>query len=178
MCGRCQSHPPAFDGTVSAWPYRFPVDEVIQAFKYGERLGLAEFLVDALSARIACASEGNRVDLVLPMPLHPVRLSQRGFNQAAEIARPLARRLKLPLALQALHRVRDTPTQAGLSLKARRLNIRRAFLCSQDLSGLTVAVVDDVMTTGATLSEAAAELKRAGATRVFNWVVARTPPPD
>ena len=115
------------------------------------------------------------VDLVVPVPLHDARLRERGYNQSMEIARGIASRLDLPLAAEAMARVRDTAAQLELPWKARRENVRGAFSCRQSLDGKTIAVVDDVMTTGATLAEVAATLKKFGAARVVNWVVARTP---
>jgi ComF family protein len=111
------------------------------------------------------------------MPLHPRRLRERGFNHAAEIARTVARRLQLPLDAASCRRVRDTPPQQGLRHDARRRNVRGAFTCNGDVSGLHIALVDDVMTTGTSLDELAAVLKRAGAREVSCWVAARTPPP-
>jgi ComF family protein len=112
-------------------------------------------------------------DLVMALPLSPQRLGERGFNQAVEIARPLSRALGTPLSLDDCRRVRETAPQASLPWSARRANVRNAFECGIDLTGRSVAVVDDVMTTGATLGEFARTLKRHGAARVTNWVVAR-----
>jgi ComF family protein len=173
ICGPCQRHPRAFDRTVAGFLYDFPIDELVQALKYGHRLQVAGFFADTLAARLA--GGGTPPDLVLPMPLHPVRLARRGYNQAAEIARPLARRLGCRLALTSLVRDIDTPPQVGLPWKARAANVRGAFRCVTDLGGLRVAVVDDVLTTGATLHEVARCLKGRGAAWVENWVVARTP---
>ena len=108
------------------------------------------------------------------MPLHPKRLAERGFNQALEIARGLARDLGRPIEPRGVLRVKDTPPQTELPYEERAKNVRGAFLCKLDLSGASVAVLDDVMTTGATLNELARALKRAGATRVENFVIART----
>ena len=108
------------------------------------------------------------------MPLHEARLAERGFNQAAEIVRRLAPRLNVPWQADGCRRVRDTPPQAGLDLNARRRNLRGAFDCGLDLAGLRVALVDDVMTSGASLDELARTVRRAGATQVWAWVVART----
>ena len=113
---------------------------------------------------------GESVDLVVPVPLSARRLRERGYNQSAEIARRLRR---APLELFLCERSRDTAAQMELPWAERRRNVRGAFRCTRSLSG-TVAVVDDVMTTGTTLDEVAATLKRAGAARVVNWVVART----
>jgi predicted amidophosphoribosyltransferase len=108
------------------------------------------------------------------MPLHPRRLAERGFNQALEIARSVARHLGRPIEPRGVLRVKDTLPQTKLPYEERAKNVRGAFLCKLDLSGASVAVVDDVMTTGATLNELARALKRAGATRVENLVIART----
>lgn len=168
ICGTCLRHPPHFDGTVAAWRYAYPVDRLVHALKFHGRLALARYFAGALASRVGPA------DIVLPMPLHSARLTERGFNQAAEIARHLTAITGARLVLEGARRIRRTLPQAQLPLDARARNVRRAFACTLDLSGARVAVVDDVMTTGATLGEMARLLKRAGAARVENWVVART----
>lgn len=172
ICGACQSAPPHFDASFAAFSYAFPVEHIVQGLKYRHRLPLAGWLAEALARRI----ESAKVDCLVPLPLSAQRMKERGFNQAQEIARPLARRLGLPLVSDACARVLDTAPQASLPWKARQANIRNAFECRIDLTGRTVAVVDDVMTTGATLNEFARTLKLHGAARVENWVVARTLP--
>lgn len=172
LCGACQDSLPHFDATTAAFGYAFPVEHIVQGLKYRHRLSLAAWLADALARRIGPAE----VDCILPLPLSAQRMKERGFNQAQEIARPLARRFGLPLVAEACARVLDTAPQASLPWKARQANIRNAFECSTDLTGRKIAVVDDVMTTGATLNECARVLKRHGAARVENWVVARTLP--
>lgn len=172
VCGRCLQHAPAFDATVAAHVYAFPVDELIHALKYQGRLALAEWAADALCKSLASRLE--QPDLLLAMPLAPSRQRERGYNQALEIARIIARRKLLPLARRGAMRSKDGPPQATLPWQARAKNMRGAFACSLDLRGKRIAVVDDVMTTGASLDELARTLKRAGATHVENWVVART----
>lgn len=113
-------------------------------------------------------------DLLMPVPLSRQRLTERGFNQALEIARPLAKALGLPLDATSLGRLRETLPQSRLPWRARQRNVRRAFTCSRNLAGLTVIIVDDVMTSGATLDAVAQTLKAHGAKRVVNWVAART----
>jgi len=174
QCGRCLGEPPAFDATVAVFKYAFPADVLVQGLKFRSELALAALLADELYSEVSAARAGG-VDLILPVPLHELRLRERGYNQSMEIARSLAARLRVPLASDLCTRVRDTPAQLDLPLKARRENLRGAFSCRQVLDGKTVAVVDDVMTTGATLGEVAATLKQFGAARVVNWVVARTP---
>lgn len=168
-CGSCLSAPPRFDATVAALRYSFPADHLIKSLKYGRRTATADFFARAML-------DGPRPagDVIVPLPLHPQRLAERGFNQAAEIARPLARALQLPLELDGCIRSRNTTPQAALPWKERRRNIRHAFECRIDLSGKSVIVVDDVMTTGATLDEFARTLKAHGAGRVTNWVAVRT----
>ena len=169
VCGSCLNHPPHFDATLALWRYEFPCDTLVQALKYRARLALAGFFARSLASRPL-----PEVDVVLPMPLHPKRLAERGFNQALEIARGLARNLGRPIEPRGVLRVKDTPPQTELPYEERAKNVRGAFLCKLDLSGVSVAVLDDVMTTGTTLNELARALKRAGATRVENFVIART----
>jgi ComF family protein len=167
VCGACLKRPPAFDRTEAVFRYQFPVDVLVQRLKYGGQTVLADWLAGTLAP-------AARPDLILAMPLHPRRLLERGFNQAALLAGPLARRLAVDFAAEACRRERDTRPQVDLPLKARRRNIRGAFTCAADLTGKRVALVDDVMTTGASLDELAREVKRAGAVEVVAWVVART----
>ncbi|HEU0187160.1 MAG TPA: phosphoribosyltransferase family protein, partial [Gallionellaceae bacterium] len=115
-------------------------------------------------------------DCIVPMPLHPLRLRERGFNQSLLLARELGARFKLPVLEQACQRTRNTSPQSGLPWKERGKNMRKAFVASEAVSGKHVAVVDDVMTTGASLNELAQALRHAGATEVSTWVVARTLP--
>ena len=174
LCGRCLAHPPHYDATIAALDYTFPADVLVQALKFGGELALASFLASLLMERTLSA---EKADLVVPVPLSNQRLRGRGYNQAVEIARPIARALRAPLDFLVLTRTRETAAQAELPYAERVKNVRGAFHCSRALPNVAVAVVDDVMTTGATLDEIAATLKRAGAARVVNWVVARTPPP-
>jgi ComF family protein len=168
VCGACLKTPPHFDASIAAFRYGFPVDKLIHALKYQSRVATADFLATAMLA--GPCPEG---DMIVPLPLFPTRLAERGFNQSVEIARPLARVCGLPIELDGCVRSRDTAPQATLPWKARRKNIRRAFECNIDLAGRSVIVIDDVMTTGATLDEFARVLKAHGAARVTNWVTAR-----
>ncbi len=169
-CGACLKQAPHFDATLAVFRYEFPLDRLIQSLKYAHRLASADFLGRAL----ARPPTPFRPDLILPVPLAPARLAERGFNQALEIARPLSRALGAPLEIRHVRRRRDTAPQASLPWKERRQNIRHAFECEIDLTGKTVLVVDDVMTTGTTLDELARVLKAHGALRVENRVLART----
>jgi ComF family protein len=168
VCGACLGTPPHFDATFATFRYGFPVDKLIQSLKYQSRTAMADFLAGAMLSGPRPAG-----DMIVPLPLFPVRLAERGFNQSVEIARPLARALRLPMELDGCIRSRNTAPQAMLPWKERRKNIQNAFEYNVDLTGRSVIVVDDVMTTGATLDEFARTLKAHGAVCVTNWVVAR-----
>jgi ComF family protein len=166
----CLSDPPAFDGTAAALAYRFPMDALIHAYKYRGDLTVGAALAELLF-RILAAEP--LPDFILPMPLHPARLRERGFNQALEIARSVSRALGVPVLADACERVRDTAPQASLPWKERGKNIRGAFACGLSLEGQRVAIVDDVMTTGHTLDEVAKVLRRRGAASIRAWAVVR-----
>ena len=167
-CGRCLAGPPHYDATVAALAYAFPADALIQALKFRGELSLAQLLSALLKERIP---PGEKIDCVVPVPLSHQRLKERGYNQAVEIARHLGRGKVL---VSGCERKRDTAPQLDLPFEARRRNVKGCFITNQSFKDAVVAVVDDVMTTGATLDEMARTLKDAGAARVVNWVVART----
>lgn len=169
VCGRCLRRPPAFHSVVAPFIYTAPLDRLIHAFKFRGDLAAGRLLSELLQPAVAT----RQVDLVLPVPLHPVRIRRRGFNQALELARHLRRHLGIPLAPDLLVRSRDTPSQHELPAKARRANIRGAFQIRHPLPATRVAVIDDVLTTGHTAGEIARTLRRAGAEHVEIWVVAR-----
>lgn len=166
--------PPAFDATTAVFAYAFPADVLVQGLKFRGELALAPLLADALHAELA-AGRPDPVDMLVPVPLHDRRLRERGYNQSMEIARVLAKLTGVQAAADLCVRVRDTAAQLELPWKERSDNVRDAFSCRQAVEGKRIAVVDDVMTTGATLNAVAASLKRFGAARVVNWVVVRTP---
>lgn len=172
ICGRCLAKPPRFDGTRAALAYDYPAEPLLRQYKYHGAVALAALFSELLASAIAQPGTAG-VDLVTVVPLARERLVERGFNQALEIARPLAKSRGLVLRAELGHRVRHTHAQADLPFAARRKNVRGAFACLEDLTGMRIAVVDDVMTTGATLDEFAHTLKRRGAASVVNWVVAR-----
>jgi ComF family protein len=154
-------------------PYRYaaPLDRLIPALKFGGKLAHARLLGELLAEELA-ASGARRPELILPVPLHARRLRERGYNQALELARPVARALGLPLETRACTRLRATAAQSGLDLKARRANLRGAFAVPA-LGVKHVAVLDDVVTSGSTVAELARALARAGVERVDVWAVAR-----
>jgi ComF family protein len=172
--------PAGLDALVAAGEFRAPVDAWVHRFKY-PRAGLAgldaaaDAVLRALAQEAAARAPGPPADLVLPIPLHPGRLRARGFNPACELARAVARAGGLALAPAALRRLRDTPSQTGLSRAARRRNVRGAFAATGSLAGRRIWLVDDVVTTGSTLVAAAKALRRAGARRVVGVCAVRTP---
>lgn len=171
VCGHCLQKPPHFTRTVAVFAYAFPLNKLILALKYGEKFQLATLLGDLLAQRVTVAP-----DCIIAMPLHPTRLKERGFNQSLQLAQRIGQQLKLPVLPLACQRMRNTPSQSTLPWNERGKNMRKAFSCLADVAGKHVAIVDDVMTTGATLNELALALINAGATEVSAWVVARTLP--
>jgi ComF family protein len=172
VCGECLARPFAFDDAACRFEYRFPVDRLVQRFKYAGDLAAGRWLALQLAH---LAMQAPRPDLVVAAPLSPSRLRERGFNQALELAKVVARSLRVPCDIGGLAKTHETAPQPGLGRRARRANLRGAFRCDIDVAGAHVALVDDVLTTGATADTIARELKRCGAARVSVWAVARTP---
>ncbi|MCB1984861.1 MAG: ComF family protein [Burkholderiales bacterium] len=172
-CGACLSTPPAYAATIAALSYSFPVDALIHALKYGMQLAIAPVLAQLFIDKLNSLELSEFPDLVIPMPLHPKRLQERGFNQALEIGHHLTRQLNIVLSSNSCRRIKNTPPQTDLPWKMREKNIQKAFSCNIDLSEKHVAVLDDVMTTGATLNELAKQLRKQGAKKITNWVIAR-----
>ncbi len=168
-CGACLADAPAFDHICAAYAYAFPADALVQALKYRGQLAIAPLLGEALTRALDA-----KPDVLVAMPLSNGRLRERGFNQAHEIARHVARATGIVLLNDACRRVLETPPQAALPYKARAKNVRNAFVCDANFDGKHVAIIDDVMTTGATLNELAKKIKRAGAARITGLVATRT----
>ncbi len=171
LCGRCQTQPPAFDACLSPFHYQAPLDHLLLGLKFNGRLAQARLLGELMTQWLASVVEVPP-EQIIPVPLHATRLRERGFNQAVELARPIARYFDLPLNLHRVRRTRATPPQSDLSREERLENIRGAFDVMQPMSG-SVVIVDDVMTTGSTAHELAAALLSAGAEQVEVWVCAR-----
>jgi len=181
ICGDCLKRPPTFDHVAVPWRFAFPVDSLITRFKHQSRWPLGRLLAEQLTRHLQHAyAEGlPHPDVLLPVPLARKRLRKRGFNQAKMIADWLSPVLAVPVDMQLLQRVQDTQSQQQLDAASRRRNLRQAFrLADQDrLAGRHIAIVDDVLTTGATAEALARLLKRAGAVRVDVYCLARTPKP-
>lgn len=172
-CGPCADRP-APDGLVAALAYEFPVDRMVTRAKFSGALWLSAALGELLACAVAADLAGRAPpELVIPVPLHHRRLAHRGYNQALEIARPVASILGLRLVPRACRRVRATPSQTALAAEERRRNLRGAFVAGSEVAGARIAVVDDVMTTGSTAAAMVEALRSAGAARVEVWVAAR-----
>lgn len=180
LCGAClkPGTKPAWDQVWAPFMYRDPLPWLVTQLKFHRRLSHARLLGELMWRALADLMQhqpDSRPDIIMPVALHAARLRERGFNQAIEIARPLARRSGIVLDIGSLRRTRRTDHQSGLPLGERRRNMRGAFACHRRLEGLHIALLDDVMTSGNTVGAAATILKQAGAARVTVWVAARTP---
>lgn len=182
FCGHCLHQPPAFERSIIPFAYQYPLDGLIHRFKYRRHLTsgklLSQLLVDHLQH---CAQEDEHwrtPDLLIPAPMHWLKRWQRGFNQAEFLARHIARELHIPLVSQLIKRTHKTPAQKELTRAARQQNLRKAFAISAQnrihITGKRIAIVDDVVTTTATVRELSQLLIKAGAKEVQVWALART----
>lgn len=176
-CGACRQQAPPQDSTSSAFRYEAPLDYLILQLKFHGKLHLAPLLGELTAMHLAQRIH-TLPECIIPVPLHPSRLHQRGFNQALELARPVAARFNIPIHRQLVQRRRNTATQSGLSLKERKRNMRGAFGLPGAFDRGHVAIMDDVVTTGHTVEELAKTLRRAGARTIEVWTCARTAPPQ
>jgi ComF family protein len=181
-CGACVNEPPPFERCICVADYGFPWDHLIAELKFHDHPELAPALARLLARAVRRDGSTPLPSLVLPVPLAPARLAERGHNQAWQLARALGAELQLPTSAEVLLRPLDAAHQATLGRAERQRNLRGAFMVDprrrRAVQGLVVALVDDVLTTGATAREAAATLLRAGAAQVHVWVLARTPERD
>ena len=180
LCGRCLRRPPAYDATWTAADYAAPVDQLLLQLKFGARLALAPLFAQLLVAAVRRDSSWDAPQVLCPVPLGPARLVERGYNQALEIARPLARQMDIALQPRLAVRMRETRAQSGVAPRERRANLAQAFMVAPQhagqVAGRHIGIVDDVMSSGHTVHALAAALKRAGARKVTVLVAARTPP--
>ncbi len=173
ICGHCIRHPPAVDHSLAPLLYQPPVSRLIKQFKFDARLEMAGLLGGLFAASVDAT--GELPELIIPVPLHPARTRERGFNQALELARVIGRQLNIPINRHCCGRTRHTATQLSFKREERRRNLRGAFSVDQPPRGRHLALLDDVITTGSTMDELARTLKAAGAERVDAWAIARTP---
>lgn len=172
-CGGCQRRPPPYSVCHAAFRYEDPLPDLVTGAKFRGRLNLVRLLGQCL-ARELRERAAEMPELILPVPLHAGRLRERGYNQALEIVRVLGRELAIPVDRRSCVRVSATPPQAGLARRERRRNVRGAFRILRPLGAARVVILDDVVTTGSTVSELTKVLSQAGVERVDVWAVART----
>ncbi|MGH8129585.1 MAG: ComF family protein [Steroidobacteraceae bacterium] len=172
ICGSCRQHGRAFDAAFAPYRYEFPLVELIHRLKYGGQIAIARILGTLLARRLA-EHERSRVDAIVPVPLHAKREIRRGYNQAREIAVFAGELLRLPVRDDLAFRVRDTEEQAALPAIVRRVNVSGAFEIRAKPMPLSIAIVDDVLTTGATADAVAQALRHAGSRHIEIWAVAR-----
>jgi ComF family protein len=170
ICGRCLKQAPAFNHTYAVFQYAYPIDALIPYYKYHHALHLCQTLGELLAQKLIT----QNIDYLIAMPMHPYRIRERGFNQSLELAKVVSRITNIPLHAFSCQRIKHTPPQASLAHKDRIKNVKDVFACSQDYTGKRIAMIDDVMTTGASLNELAKTIKKAGAREVSCCVLART----
>jgi len=173
LCGACLKLPPAFTRVHVAGRYQGSVKDAVHLLKHRNQLALAKPLGLILGRVVLNSGPGCPLDYIVPVPLHPHRLRQRGYNQALEIARPLSRQLGLPIETGLLRRCRKTPPQQGLPADQRRRNLRNAFSLAGQVAGARVLLVDDIMTTGETVRECCRTLLQGGAKEIQVAVIGR-----
>lgn len=175
ICGNCLKNPPVYDALFALFPYEDPVIQVITQLKFRQQLFHVKLMGKQMLSAIQKRWYINRSlpDLIIPVPLHKARLKERGFNQALELAKPLAKGLKIPLHHHSAKRIKNTQPQSELNAKERKTNIKNAFVVTQNYANLTIAVLDDVVTTGHTITEFCKTLKQQQAKRIDVWCYAR-----
>lgn len=174
VCGQCLREPPRYTTTLSPYAYAPPLVSLITQFKFNHRVALARVFAALLAQDLDPASP--QPDCLIPVPLHLRRLRERGYNQSLEIARLLGNTLSIPVDDRLCQRTHYTAPQSGLSAKDRRRNIKKAFSLTGPCPYQHIAIVDDVITTGQTVSELAGLLRRHGAENIEVWSVARAVP--
>lgn len=174
-CGACIRRKPIYQKIYALFPYEPPVIHLIIKLKFSQKLSYAQTFGELLAERVLKDWYANSPlpDLILPMPLHANRLRERGFNQAVEIAKPVAKYLNIPLDLTGILRIKATIAQTGLKAKERKSNLHQAFIANRDYHGLKIAVIDDVVTTGSTIESMCKTLKQNGAETIDIWTIAR-----
>ena len=178
-CGNCLKTPPPFQRAIAPLLYSPPIDQQVAAFKYRQQLISGKLLSQLLLQSIQRHYQDQALpDLIMPVPLHWSRLFKRGYNQSLCIAQHLSNTLQIPIVKNNLRRHRRTESQQGLTRQQRQRNLTYAFVLKRPLAGETIALIDDVMTTGATAAEITRTLERAGAGAVHVWTLARTPSPN
>lgn len=177
LCGQCLKQPPFFDKTLALFNYQHPVDRLVVSLKFHNKLVYANLLSKLFLEKIRENYAGKTLPgIIIPVPLHPKRLKERGFNQALELAKPIARQLNIPFDLHSCQRIRATETQSLIPAEKRRSNMQDAFIVNKNFATKHVAILDDVMTTGHTVNELAKSLQKIKVEKIDVWCVARAMP--
>lgn len=171
LCGDCLRNPPPFQRTISPYYYAPPLIQLITRFKFNQRLVMARVFAGLLARHIEF--DTTKPECIIPVPLHPRRLRERGYNQSLEIARLLGKTLDIPVDYQLCQRTRYTAPQTGLPANERKRNVKNAFGLTDTCQYKHVAIVDDVITTGHTVAELAKLLRKNGVVEIEVWSVAR-----
>jgi ComF family protein len=175
FCGQCVKQPPLFNHTFAPFHYQPPIDKLTMGIKFGRNLVYARVLGELMAKNIGrYLIEADKPDCLIPVPLHHTRLRERGFNQALELAKPIAKQLQIPIDFRSCKRVRATLAQTLIPAATRQRNVRNAFLVAKDFFAPHVAILDDVVTTGSTVTELSRILLQAGVKKISIWCCART----
>ncbi|NQY26793.1 MAG: ComF family protein [Piscirickettsiaceae bacterium] len=171
LCGSCLQHPPEQNSSVSLFVYASPIDRLIADFKYHDMLFLSHFFAEQMVEQLKYRPLPQ---LLIPIPLHPRRLRERGYNQSLELAKQLSKQLSIAVCSKSLIRIKDSQPQTSLPYKEREKNIQRAFKVVNTMLPTHIALIDDVLTTGHTANSAAKTLRQAGVINIEVWTIART----
>jgi len=180
QCGQCIRKQPYFDHSIAFFPYIAPFNHFVQAAKFKGKFAIARMLGELMAQQLSNSINiiEDQPDGLLPVPLHFSRQRERGYNQSLEISIPISKRLQIPILTDIASRITATPPQTSLSLKQRKQNLCNAFNINMDVTDQHIAIIDDVMTSGATVNALAKKLKQAGAKQVSIWCFSRAEPPS
>lgn len=176
-CGTCLQSPPPYTRTMSLYAYQPPLNRLITALKFHRKLSYAKLLGELMATQLRTRwyHQQSLPEVIIPVPLHQTRLRERGYNQALELARPAAKQLGIPLDTRSCQRIRATLPQSDVMAHQREHNVQDAFAVAPSFRAKHVAIIDDVITTGHTVSELSRTLQHAGVEKIDVWCVARTP---
>lgn len=175
ICGQCIKKKPHYDSIITPCYYQDPLVKIISTFKFNQQPPLAKLLAHLLLTELQSFHQTNPLpDIIIPVPLHKKRLWTRGFNQAFEIAKPIAKKLAIPLNHKLCTRIKNTTPQHQLNAKQRRHNLKNAFIIDESINATHVALVDDIVTTGTTVNEISQLLRTYGFKHITVWCCART----
>lgn len=164
-CGSCIANPPTFDRTIALFAYQSPITELMTRYKFQGHLSTAKLFANEW-INYLLIKKITLPELIIPVPLHYLRLKERGFNQALEIAKPISHYFKIPIDTRSCIRLKNTEAQSHLSAEKRKVNVKNAFALSQALTAKHIAILDDVMTTGSTVREISMLLKKVGVEQI------------